>query len=375
MIKPKTTAVISSALREEAKRDATPRRVKVIMGRLSQDILHFATSNLAIAKQTQLLALNATIEAARAGKSGQGFSVVASEVGKLAKQASGNATTFQDKVLGRISQGSAYAESLTEQLETQRLTDMCLGLVQLIVRNLYERTADCRWWAVDEALVRACTTPNDAAVLQHVVMRLGQINGFYSVYSDLVLVDTNGNVLGNAKPNDYNVKGLNMAHEGWFKKAMQTTKGDQYTVDEIKPFSSHGGAPMAVYAATVREGGQMDGKIIGVLGVYFDWGAQGKAIVCTEPPFNEAEWTRTRVLLLDDKYRVIAASDGQGLYDAFPLQTEGKTRGSYYVNDEIVAYSKTIGYQEYDGLGWWCVAIQKYEDDSAIMGKLGLKVA
>ncbi|MDF2987119.1 MAG: methyl-accepting chemotaxis protein [Eubacterium sp.] len=50
----------------------------------SREIVHILETVSNISKQTQLLALNATIESARAGEHGKGFSVVASEIHKLA---------------------------------------------------------------------------------------------------------------------------------------------------------------------------------------------------------------------------------------------------------------------------------------------------
>lgn len=50
-----------------------------------EEISEFAKTIAGITNQTNLLALNASIEAARAGEMGKGFSVVAQEVGQLAK--------------------------------------------------------------------------------------------------------------------------------------------------------------------------------------------------------------------------------------------------------------------------------------------------
>jgi len=74
---------------------------------------------------------------------------------------------------------------------------------------------------------------------------------------------------------------------------------------------------------------------------------------------TEEEFSRSRVLLLDRRLRVLAASDSVGIFQAYPLVTQGKPKGSY--RDELgntIAFAQTIGYQEYDGLGWYAVIQQ-----------------
>lgn len=351
-----------------------PRSILVLMKKVEEEVQRFARTNEKIAGQTNLLALNATIEAARAGVAGKGFAVVASEVKNLAKQAADNSKGFRQAVLARIQQGLNITDDLVNNIEGTRLIDMGQILVQLIVRNLYERTADCRWWATDDAFYKCLEAPNEVSI-SHAIKRLGMINRFYTVYLNLVLADTSGRVIAVSRPDLFPaILGSNVSNTKWFKQAVQHMSGDQYSVDDIYNCGMHDNKPVAVYAASVRRGGELNGETLGVLGVYFDWGEQSRAIVQDEPTLNSDEKSRTRVMLLDAAQRVIASSDGQGLLQSFDLQTAGQTKGSYHdQNGNVIAFAKTIGYQEYDGLGWYGVIVQEPLSNQDIEKSLNLK--
>lgn len=338
----------------EAEAEA-PAGMRDVIETINGDLGRFGAANRQVVMQTKLLALNAVIEAARAGEAGRSFAVVAHEVQRLAEQAAEIADKFQSSVHERIT----LSRSLVDALEGARMVDLAQSLVQLIVRNLYERTADVRWWATDAALWQALGGP-DGTALARATERLGVIHRYYTVYCDLVLLDQRGRVIANANPQyRHRLLGADLSASEWFGSAMRSGSGDAYSVDEVRRSPLHDDRQVLVYSAAVREGGQTHGQPLGVLGVYFDWQAQGMSIVDDEASLSEAERGRTAVMLLDGRRRVIASSDSSQLFRPFALEDKGRKRGSYLdASGRLVSFAFTQGYQEYDGLGWCGVVVQ-----------------
>lgn len=303
-----------------------------------------------ITQQTHLLSLNARIEAARAGDSGNAFAVVASEMGSVAKDIGSASRELKTAIAANIS----VMGDIVQRFRGVRCQDLALNIIEIIDRNLYERSCDVRWWATDSAVVEAAEDPSGERC-RYASSRLATILRSYTVYLDLWIADARGRVIATGQPDKYRVAGTDVSGTPWFRDAMRTRSGDEFAVADIASNSGLGGASVASYATAIRRGGKNEGDPIGVLGIFFDWAPQAKTVV-TGVGLSQEEKQHSRVLIVDASSRVIAASDGQGLLTArYPLDVSAGPRGFYTKDGKLVAYALTPGYETYQGLGWYGV--------------------
>ncbi|MBY0428626.1 MAG: chemotaxis protein [Alphaproteobacteria bacterium] len=332
--------------------------------KLSQAVSDLASKRVGeiqvITATTRILALNAMIEAARAGEAGKGFSIVAEEVRKISEQIRTISVSLTEEMAERVGELNALGQRLVSHVRGQRLADLSLNMIDIIDRNLYERSCDVRWWATDSAVIDCVQNPT-SVTRDYASRRLGVILGAYTVYLDLWIADKHGNVIANGRPQQYgSVQGSSVASESWFQQAKATQSGDEFAVADITANPLLEDKLVATYSAAIREDGNVNGEVIGVLGIFFDWQAQSKAVV-DSIRLADDEKSRTRCLLLDSRHRVIASSDGYGVLEQMiPLQTEQKNTGSYVDGDgNTIGFALTPGYETYKGLGWYGCIVQK----------------
>lgn len=303
--------------------------------------------------QMNMLGLNARIEAARVGPIGAGFALVADEVRKVSGEIAEIATGLGSQLTQRLTDLDQMVADLSNAAEGQRLVDLAFTAIDLIDRNLYERSCDVRWWATDADLIAAAQSA-DAPLLARASQRLGVILDAYTVYCDIWLCDMSGQILASGRPNRYPVAGAQVPDH----KLLSALQGDDaregFVAGDVCDCALLDGRTTMAWAAYVRAGGQATGAPIGILITQFDWKPQADAVLVSLR-FGSNDGAM-QAMLCDDKGRTLAQS-GKG--PAYPLPKQALDRAGWRKTDiGMIGSHQTKGFETWRGKGWYGVVQQ-----------------
>jgi hypothetical protein len=343
---------------------ATPERISILTGtlleRLRESIREIGDINF----KARLLALNAQIEAARAGEAGLSFAVLGKEMVGLSASTQQASERMQQESEKLVLELAEISRQLATNVRGTRLADLALTNIDLIDRNLYERSCDCRWWATDAALVAALDDPGDATA-SFASSRLGVILKAYTVYFDIVLANRDGRIIANGRPEENPSQGSRHATATWFTSALASGSGDEFGFESVHPSPLVHGKRVLVYSCKVCRGGDAHGETLGVLGVIFNWDGLAQKIV-HETPIETEKKAVTRVCIVDDAGTVLADSEDRMLQE--PLEFSGRDKlfalkkGSAVMEvssvRSLAAHAQSPGFETYR-TGWHSLIIEK----------------
>lgn len=318
--------------------------------------------------ETRFVALNARIEAGRAGGvSGRAFDVVAQAIQDISQRTAEVADNLKGEFRELLREMREITEDLAIRTRGERLSNLALTNIDLIDRNLYERSCDVRWWATDQSVVDALVEPTRDR-LSHATKRLGQILDSYTVYFDIIIADLDGQVLANGRPQSFRSTGSNHAAQEWFTAALNTNDGTQYVQSDVENSTLCGGERAMIFACTVRAGGQANGAPVGVLAVVFRWNALAQTVV-ENTPLSLEEWKRSRVCIMDTGGELLADTHKQfgtklslpNLGDLLRLD-RGYRMVSVDDTPYCVAHAHSPGYETYR-TGWYSLVLQGDSDE------------
>lgn len=314
-----------------------------------------------INRSIHLLSMNARTEAARVGSAGAGFAVVAEELTRLSAGMKLAATSVVGDSRTRGAELQAVLQELNQDVVSKRLCDLAYNAIDVVDRNLYERSCDVRCWAAEPSVVAALRDPSPDN-LQYAGRRLGQILDSYTVYSDLVIADAAGRVIVNGRPKRFRSVGVSVGRAQWFRSALATTRGSEFGFQSMHDSELVNGQSTLAYSCAVRES---DGREpLGVLGILFNWRALGQTVV-EQIPLSASEWARSRACLVDDDGRVLAdAGFGAGGRQLeFPerkaLFLEARGSVKTYVGGQpvVVCHAASPGFETYR-TGWHALLLR-----------------
>lgn len=165
--------------------------------------------------------------------------------------------------------GDLYETVLASSLRDSEFVSHLL--VDLLDRNLYERSDDCRWWALTPELQAALAAPErDVEVVERITGILEYINRLYTVYTRIVVYDAAGCIVASTQPDQDGGTVVGTSIETATLEQVRALRSDQdYYVTPFAPTPLYGGRPTYIYHAAIRDP-DVDATVVGGIGIVFD---------------------------------------------------------------------------------------------------------
>ncbi|MFN7196041.1 MAG: chemotaxis protein CheW [Hylemonella sp.] len=214
-------------------------------------------------------------------------------------------------------------------------------VIDIVVRNLYERTADVGFLATDGelcAFVAGLTDDADA-----IRARLLAYRRKYTVYNEIMLLDTRGNVLVQLDA-DSPVEG---SADPLIAETLQSDRYvETFRATDLRP----GRSQALIYSRRMHH--PQTGSVVGLLCLCFDFEAEMAGIFRS----HRDPQGRSNMLLLDAHHRVIASADERWIAPGtvVPVNLQGSPQLFIHEGREyLVRTYAAEGYQGYMGPEGW----------------------
>jgi len=270
----------------------------------------------------------------------------------LLGQMSGAATDIADTRSAFQALTASLLDSLARrQLDNarQRLAAKAQVAIDILVRNLFERTADVGFLAADAPL-RALVAEGAAAAAERraaLEARFAAYVAKYSVYDDIVVLSPQGLVLARL---DRRVRASPCADP---LIAAALRPGVPF-VERHGASDVLGGRSGLLFASAIKTAGEVAG---GVLCLSFRLEDEMAGV------FRQllAEGDRTVLALLDGEGRVLLSSDPWQIPAGADLRPDGQGRLVFAGRDYLAVAAAASGYEGYHGPGWSALALLPVE--------------
>lgn len=259
--------------------------------------------------------------------------------------------------------------------------------IDIMDRNLYERSNDCRWWALTttfrEILSQEHIHETDREKMNAI---LETINGLYTVYTSMFIYDRNGFIVAVSNPNESHYVGRRVGYN-WAAETLRLETTQEYVVSPFEPSIFYDNRSTYIYNACIQD---FDSSAVGGIGIVFDAQPQFRSMLEDILPKDENHEIKDGMfaLFIDRFGRVLSSTTDEMLVGSIVTLPESILQLSNGQSDaQMIEYNGiyytvgatcSSGYREYkqrDGYNNDVIAIlyRPIGECSALMSATAIK--